>query len=70
VRYGELKKTIKEKYWHWKWTFGVNQQQHIEEKRLQMKQLEKNGYKNTILDNIWAKQLVWYRHVQRMDEEI
>jgi hypothetical protein len=25
--------------------------------------------KNTILDDIWAKQLVWYRHDQRMDEE-
>jgi hypothetical protein len=25
--------------------------------------------KNTIIDEIWAKQLVWYGHVQRMDEE-
>jgi hypothetical protein len=24
--------------------------------------------KNTNLDEIWAKQLVWYGHVQRMDE--
>jgi hypothetical protein len=34
-----------------------------------MKQLEKNGYKNTILDGIWAKQLVWYEHLQIMDED-
>jgi hypothetical protein len=34
-----------------------------------MKLLEKNGYKSTILDDIWAKQLVWFRHLQIMDEE-
>jgi hypothetical protein len=29
---------IKEKkYWLWKWAFGANQQEHLEEKRLEMK---------------------------------
>jgi hypothetical protein len=31
--------------------------------------IEKMDIKNTILDEIWAKHLVWYGHVQRMDEE-
>jgi hypothetical protein len=30
------KKKIK-KYWLWKWTFGADQQEHLEEKRLEMK---------------------------------
>jgi hypothetical protein len=25
--------------------------------------------KNTIVDDIWAKQLVWFGHLQRIDEE-
>jgi hypothetical protein len=33
---------------------------HLEEKSLETKQLEKNGYKSAIVDDIWAKQLVWY----------
>jgi hypothetical protein len=28
-----------------------------------------NVHKNTIYDDIWAKQLVWYRHLQGMSEE-
>jgi hypothetical protein len=31
--------------------------------------IRENGYKNTFLDDILAKQLVWYGHLQRMDEE-
>jgi hypothetical protein len=31
---------------------------------------EKMDVKNTVLDDIRAKQLLWYGHVQRMDEEI
>jgi hypothetical protein len=35
-----------------------------------MKQLKKKmDIKSTILDDVWAKQLVWYGHVQRMGEE-
>jgi hypothetical protein len=32
--------------------------------------IRENGYKNTILDDIWAKQLVWHGHLQRINEEI
>jgi hypothetical protein len=28
---------IKEKYWLWKWTFGVDQQEHVEEESLEIK---------------------------------
>jgi hypothetical protein len=33
VRSAELKEKLK-KYWLWKWTFDVDQQEHLEEKRL------------------------------------
>jgi hypothetical protein len=36
VTFGKLKKKIK-KYWLWKRIFGANQQEHPEEKRLEMK---------------------------------
>jgi hypothetical protein len=49
VNFGKLKK----KFWFWKWTFGSDQQEHVEGKRLEMKYLEKNDYKNTILDDTW-----------------
>jgi hypothetical protein len=39
----------------------------LEDKMLE--KIEKNGYKNTILDDSWAKQLVWFGHLKRMDEE-
>jgi hypothetical protein len=34
VRCGKLKKKNE---WHWKLTFGVDQQEHLEEKGLEMK---------------------------------
>jgi hypothetical protein len=34
VKFGKLKR---KKYWLWKWNFGVDQQEHLEEKRLEMK---------------------------------
>jgi hypothetical protein len=37
VRYGKLKKNTTKNYWLWKWTFGIDQQEHLEEKRLEMK---------------------------------
>jgi hypothetical protein len=32
VRSVELKK-----YWLWKWTFGIDQEEHLEEKKLELK---------------------------------
>jgi hypothetical protein len=31
--------------------------------------IRENGYKNTIIYDMWAKELLWYGHVQGMDEE-
>jgi hypothetical protein len=31
--------------------------------------LRENGYKYTVLHDIWANQLVWYGHLKRMNEE-
>jgi hypothetical protein len=38
-------------------------------KKVRNEIIRENYYKNTILVDIWAKQLVWYGHVQRMAEE-
>jgi hypothetical protein len=38
VKFGKLKK----KYWLWKWTFGADQQERLEDKRSEMKLSEKN----------------------------
>jgi hypothetical protein len=36
MKFGKLNKRIK-KYCIWKWTYGADEQDHLEEQRLQMK---------------------------------
>jgi hypothetical protein len=37
VKFGKLKKKNKKDYWLCKWAFGGGQQEHLEEKKVEMK---------------------------------
>lgn len=48
------------KKWLCKWTLVIDQEKYLEEKMLEIKLLEESWCKGTILDDIWAEQLVSY----------